>query len=80
MRNEAYWRFKTAGTCIRCGKRRIKGSVYCSKHREYHRDYAREDMRQRRASDPGYRERERIEVRERMRRLRATPGYQRPDM
>lgn len=39
----------------------------------------RERIRARRSKEPAYRERERKMLRERMRKLRATPGYVRPD-
>lgn len=79
MMNPAYWRYKAAGTCVRCGKKRVPNSVYCAPHQKYHRDHARGHIRERRAADPDLRERERLAVRERMRRLRANPDYVRPD-
>lgn len=39
----------------------------------------RDRIRAKRAADPAYRKRERAMLRIRMRKLRATPGYVRPD-
>lgn len=79
MPDVRYFEFKSAGVCTKCGKTRAEGSVYCERHRDYHRRWQRAHMQERRAADPVYRELERFAVRKRMRKLRARPDYVRPD-
>jgi hypothetical protein len=51
---------------------------FCAEH-STHRFRSAESMRLKRAVMPEYRELEREKVRERMRKLRARPDYERPD-
>lgn len=66
LKKRNFGRGSTKPTCADCSARH---------HRE--RNVAR--IRNIRAADPAYRERERKMLRERMAELRATPGYVRPD-
>lgn len=65
--------------CIRCtspvGPR---SKIYCEYHAGYHNGHSTALMKAKR-TDPQYQEHERATVRLRMRKLRATPGYERPD-
>lgn len=70
--------------CRECGKKRRvpvgpRSTFYCDYHAGFHAGYQKSLMRDKRAADPVYRELERYAVRKRVRRLRATPGYVRPD-
>lgn len=69
------------GKCVRCAtKVGPRSTVYCEYHAGYHAGHAKGMMAGKRKYNPAYREAERIAVTQRMRKLRADPNYQRPDM
>jgi hypothetical protein len=53
--------------------------LYCDYHAGYNAGYSVAFMRYHRAGDPDYRDKEREAVKVRMRKLRASPGYVRPE-
>jgi hypothetical protein len=73
---------------VKCGKKRWEGVPAEARTNQMKRvrtrkkdrnQVERERIAAKRAADPAYRERERVMVRKRMAKLRATPGYVRPD-
>lgn len=53
--------------------------LFCDYHAGYNAGHSIAFMRYRRATERGFPEQERKAVKQRMRKLRATPGYVRPD-
>jgi hypothetical protein len=70
----------TAKLCSNCScPAGPRSKRYCDYHAGYNAGYAQRFMHEKRAADPDYRRREKAKLKIRMRRLRAKPGYVRPE-